>query len=193
MPNFTDSCFENSEVGEFRFHLQTQTHQFLFSLFPVALNTKPAAHLRPNRHPAVPATPWVPFLLCPPVALHNALGQDLKECKCFNVNRSPEINVLGLSCRADGVKSVIKLPLASTEAKSGQSREQVHLEMSPAKFSGCLQYMAALQPCLVAVCEVGLGSGFTLTCFFHIAAHRAEYYYRINKHFCRCKEKQPSK
>jgi len=43
--------------------------------------------------------------------------------------------------------------------------------------------MAALHPYLVAVCEAGAGTGFTLAHFFLTASLKAEYYYRINKSF----------
>lgn len=154
------------------------------------------AHLRPNLHPPREMFGCLQqhhkflFLPSPSVTLQEALAQHLKECKCFNVIHSPETNMLGLwahiilqSSLTAGMKLVIKLSLASTEAKSGQSREQVHLKISPARSSSHQQYMAALQPCLVAVCEAG--TSFTLTCFFHIAPLKAEYFYRINERFCR--------
>lgn len=75
---------------------------------------------------------YFPFSPHISVALQETLGQDLKEPKCFTVNRSPETRVLGLRACANsaelpnsaGLKSVIKLSLACTGAKSGLSREQ---------------------------------------------------------------------
>lgn len=84
---------------------------------------------------AAPSTPQLPFPTHISVAFQETLGQDLKECKCFTVSCSPETHILGLwacaipqSSLTAGMESGIKLSLASTEAKSGQSREQSTLE-----------------------------------------------------------------
>lgn len=92
-----------------------------------------------------------------------------------------------------GMESGIKLSLASPEAKSGQSKgSKAHLNTSPARSSGHQQFMAALHPCLVAVCEAGAGTGFTLTHFFHIVLLKTEINYRINTSFADSKT-QPNK
>lgn len=49
--------------------------------------------------------------------------------------------------------------------------------------------MAALHVCLVAVCEAGAGTGFTLTHFFRTVPLKTELYYRIKASFA---DRKPS-
>lgn len=164
------------------------------SLFLFLPLSEPPVHLRPNLHPpeemfGCPQHTPVPFphsyFCCSPRNPGTGLER-MQVLHCQLQPRNSHSGIMSLHYSTEqpnsaGMKSGINDHWLAQKLSQAKAGSKAHLNASPASSSGHQQLMAALHPCLLAVCEAGLGTGFTLTHLFHLTPLKTEIYTELKK------------